>query len=618
MSSLIPESAAPLIEKILSEPILFKPARNPDKVSVRPSSYISLNGGQKTQSEALKEADESVPEKLSEKVKFKPKSMAEAVAAYTGRRFLTRTEKRREKLLKRELNKKELSKAKERVISLNDEDTGVNVENSTGEVSADEVSASEFSGFQTAGEEEEKEEEEKEGEENISRDFDEKAINNKIELKRQLKDDLSSPNSSADEDHIAAKRSVSSPSKRETTPPTSPENEEVKFPFKTADFFDIDEWSDDHGSNGSKRVVKNWKYLKQHKPLGLINHGVTCYINSAVQALIHIPALQHYLLQVYRNKHPSVSPRSVTAVLAAVTARMWQLEKSPKKPLYVNPKRLIKRLEDINCMMSEWQQEDSHEYFMSLMSRLQEDSTPKGVKLNESIMYDIFGGLLQQVVHCQKCNNVSKTQQEFYDLSVGLDGKKTKNQPQLEKDESRSRYSIQSSLRDFFSPELIRRDKKDESTGYFCETCKERTNAMKKSTIDRAPETLAVHLKRFRFNGTSSSKVKAGVSYPSLLELTPFTTDGKTSTLYRLCSVIVHEGRSISSGHYIAHCRQPDGTWETYDDEYINRISERQVLKDPSAYVLVYTRLTHKDVTKKRSADVQNGRSANLKRAKKA
>lgn len=609
MSSLIPESAAPLIERILSEPISFKPARNPDKVSVRPSSYISLNGAPKTLAEPQNQVQENVQEKLSENAKTKPKSMAEAVAAYTGKRFLTRTEKRKEKLLRRESNKRQLSK--ETVISFsdNDDDTGVDVEES--------VSADEFAGFQTA-EEDEKEEEgkEEEGEENTSRDFDDKAIISKIELKKQLKDDLSSPNTSADEENAAPRPSVSSPTKRETTPPTSPENEEVNCPIDTTDFFEIDEWSDDRGSNGSKRIVKNWKNLKQQKPLGLVNHGVTCYMNSAIQALIHIPALQHYLLQVYGHKHPSISPRSVTADLAALTAKMWQLEKMPKKPLYINPKRLIKRLDDINCMMSEWQQEDSHEYFMSLMSRLQEDSTPKGVKLNESIIYDIFGGLLQQVVHCQKCDNVSKTQQEFYDLSVGLDGKKRKNQPQVEKEEIKSRYSIQNSLRDFFSPELIRRDKKDDSTGYFCEHCKERTNGMKKSTIDRAPEALAIHLKRFRFNGTSSSKVKAGVGYPSLLDLTPFTTDGKSATLYRLCSVIVHEGRSISSGHYIAHCRQPDGTWETYDDEYINRISEKQVLKDQSAYVLVYTRLTHKDVTKKRSADEE--RSSNMKKVKKA
>ena len=68
-------------------------------------------------------------------------------------------------------------------------------------------------------------------------------------------------------------------------------------------------------------------------------------------------------------------------------------------------------------MMSEWQQEDSHEYYMSLISRLQEDST-KG-KLNESIIYDIFGGLLNQRITCHECHNVSITKQEFYDLSLG-------------------------------------------------------------------------------------------------------------------------------------------------------------------------------------------------------
>ena len=68
---------------------------------------------------------------------------------------------------------------------------------------------------------------------------------------------------------------------------------------------------------------------------------------------------------------------------------------------------------------------------------------------------------------------------------------------------------------------------------------------------------------------------------------------------YQLISVVVHEGRSISSGHYIAHCRQPSGQWMTYDDEYINSISEKQVLKEPNAYYLIYTRLKHKDQSAK-------------------
>jgi ubiquitin carboxyl-terminal hydrolase 10 len=249
--------------------------------------------------------------------------------------------------------------------------------------------------------------------------------------------------------------------------------------------------------------------------------------------------------------------------------------------------------------MSEWQQEDSHEYFMSLLSRLQEDSTPKGHKLNESTIYDIFGGLLNQSVTCKSCGHVSKTNQEFYDLSLHLGNSRKNSQtgdgnslPQ-EEETVKQRYSIQKSINDFFSPELIKTDKSDKS-GYVCENCKKRTNAIKISSIDRAPETLLVHLKRFRFNGSSSSKVKQGVSYPSMLDLSQYTTNDD-NVLYELISVVVHEGRSVSSGHYIAHCRQPDGTWATHDDEYINAITEKQALRDPSAYYLVYTRLTSKE-----------------------
>ena len=70
---------------------------------------------------------------------------------------------------------------------------------------------------------------------------------------------------------------------------------------------------------------------------------------------------------------------------------------------------------------------------------------------------------------------------------------------------------------------------------------------------------------------------------------------------YQLLSVVVHEGRSLSSGHYITHCKQPDGSWATYDDEYINKISEREVLREPNAYYLLYTRLTPKAIKLQKS-----------------
>ncbi|KAI5968363.1 hypothetical protein KGF57_000222 [Candida theae] len=394
--------------------------------------------------------------------------------------------------------------------------------------------------------------------------------------------------------------------KSSSTPPTSPEDSDAQKCLVHEQYYSINELPSDRGSNGSKRIYKNWRQLANTKPpVGLLNHGVTCYMNSAIQSLVHIPAFQHYLNDIYEGKVANLKPRSVSQVLAELSKRMW----SPNKPTakYINPKKIIQRLDDINCMMSEWQQEDSHEYYMSLMSRLQEDSVPKGHKLNESIIYDIFGGLLHQKITCQQCHNVSSTKQEFYDLSLGLNRKKYQNS---------CRFTIEKSINEFFSDEVIRKNESDSKSGYYCEQCRDFTQANKISSIITAPETLTIHLKRFKFNGNSSSKVKQGISYSKYLDLTKYMDQeseserdargegakanksirsSPSSAKYQLIAVIVHEGRSISSGHYICHVLQPDGvSWSTYDDEYINRIDERRALSDANAYVLVYTKLTPK------------------------
>ncbi|KAI5955242.1 hypothetical protein KGF54_001803 [Candida jiufengensis] len=418
-------------------------------------------------------------------------------------------------------------------------------------------------------------------------------------------EDIYEDNKSNDRKSITSRKSNS-------TPPTSPEedvnisikdntdNESMKsFSTTTTDdlsnFYKINELNSDRGSNGSKRIYKNWRELKDQKPpIGLLNHGVTCYMNSAIQSLIHIPAMQHYLNDVYNDTLTNngklttnyIKPRSITHALAELSKKMWNPVPTNLKNGYINPKKIITRLDEINCMMSEWQQEDSHEYYMSLISRLQEDSTPKGTKLNKSIIYDIFGGLLNQKITCMRCNNESITKQEFYDLSLGLNKKKYKNN---------YKFSIEKSIFDFFNNEILKIQENDKKSGYYCETCKKFTSANKKSTIERSPEILTIHLKRFKFNGNSSSKVKQSINYSEYLNLNKYLLDPNEQAQYQLISVIVHEGRSISSGHYITHVLQPNGVdWCTYDDEYINKIDEKKAFSDPNAYVLIYTKLTPK------------------------
>ncbi|ODV80649.1 ubiquitin-specific protease [Suhomyces tanzawaensis NRRL Y-17324] len=613
----------PLIDRYLTNPLTFKPGKAvSDPSSDRPASYIVLS----RLKNPVAPAPKVLPEPEEAPMKPKPRSMAEAVAAYTGKKFLTKSEKR---LLNK--HKKQAKQAED----ADDEDVG---EAFLSEGDSHYESASEylegtdspFTGFseasgdtsegeKTPATEDEKTpatEEEKNPvteDENTSAPAknekgpaeetpDDDSDDNDFERSASSSSELSDAPVDEDADMEQLKHDLKADAAQtlpqeesKSTPPTSPEEEaDAKPPVSLDGFYDFNENYNDRGANGSSRIHKSWRQLATSRPVGLLNHGVTCYMNSAIQSLVHIPAMVHYLNEVSAGSFDSsIKPRSVTHVMAELAAKMWGMDgaKAKGKPAkYINPKKIILRLDDINCMMSEWQQEDSHEYYMSLMSRLQEDSTPKGKKLNQSVIYDIFGGLLDQHITCSVCHNVSETKQEFYDLSLGLNKKKHKTLD--EGAQTSHKYSIEKSMRDFFSNELIKVDKSDNS-GYFCDKCDKRTCANKISFINRSPETLTIHLKRFKFNGNSSSKMKQAISYSKYLDLSEYTAD-KTPTKYKLISVIVHEGRSISSGHYVAHCVQPDGSWATYDDEYINKIHERQALSDPAAYVLVYTKLTPK------------------------
>lgn len=349
-------------------------------------------------------------------------------------------------------------------------------------------------------------------------------------------------------------------------------------------FYDINENASDRGTRQTgPSILKSWtNQFKGKSPGGLVNKGVTCYMNAAVQTLVHIPAIAHYLNDVSQDKYKStISPRSVTFTLAILFRQMMD-----KRQVY--PMKMIRRLEDINCMMSEWNMEDSHEYFMSLMSRLQEDSTPKGQKLNTSILHSIFGGNVSQKVTCKKCGHVSTTMQDLYDLPVSFSNKKRAR--------ISGRYELEDSIKDFFSPESIRYDPKSKS-GYDCDKCKTQTDAVKVSRLNDAPEHLAVHIKRFQFEGTHSRKLKEQMNYPLELDLRDYSVNG-APLKYKLLGVIVHHGRSVNSGHYVALCRQPNGTWTEYDDEELRGISEKKVLDQDSAYMLVYSKLTPKPAAK--------------------
>ncbi|KAF5213385.1 hypothetical protein E0198_000906 [Clavispora lusitaniae] len=617
----------PLVDRILSNPLTFVAAKQPEKEThEQPPSYIVLGKKSKPLPNMLK------PKTAKPEVK-RPKSMAEAIAAYTGKKYASKEKKPKPRPESSDDEKYESAsefqtdssfqgfKSSEGSDTKSDKsDKSDESDSEDGEYESAGVSIDSETDGEESGSDSEPESDSQLEVSALEEESGEQSDEEKSEVETETKSEPMTPStetqskeSSFDEPSQESDRETETPNetlrtlKRELKEELQedpkgklPDNENGSLHQNEKELIDKEQDDDSHPSGKltqtkqedsqelyeflrpneprpqSGRIATHWSpSCVSSRPSGLVNFGVTCYMNSAIQAMMHIPAVQQYLAEVQQGKH-KLPPRSVTHTFAELANKMWR--SGSRK--YVNPKRLVQRLGDINCMMSEWQQEDSHEYLMSLMARLQEDSTPKGRKLAESVVYDIFGGVLDQEVVCQQCGGVSTTKQEFYDLSLGLRKRRAEG----------GRYSIEKSIADFFSRETIKRDAADAASGYHCERCQQRTVATKKSTVADAPQTLVVHVKRFKFNGNSSAKVKQPVAYTKYLDLTPYMTSG-SECRYQLLAVIVHEGRSMSSGHYVAHCLQPDGTWATYDDEYINQIAERDALNDPAAYCLVYTRL---------------------------
>ena len=109
----------------------------------------------------------------------------------------------------------------------------------------------------------------------------------------------------------------------------------------------------------------------------------------------------------------------------------------------------------------------------------------------------------------------------------------------------------------------------------------------------KLPDTLCVHLKRFRHDYSFSSKISTKVSFPLAgLDLSPWlhTRQSEESHTYSLTGVICHHGVSGIGGHYTCYCYNPvSDSWYHYDDSTVRKVDPATVANTDSAYVLFYS-----------------------------
>jgi ubiquitin carboxyl-terminal hydrolase 36/42 len=286
----------------------------------------------------------------------------------------------------------------------------------------------------------------------------------------------------------------------------------------------------------SASVALEWRGVAKPGP-GLRNVGNTCFLNSALQCLLHTPPV------IYAEH----SCRSQFCALCSLK----RLSQAHSNSLV--PQDFIQCLRLIGKQFRLGRQEDSHEFLRCVVERLPKD-----------FVQATFRGKLRSLVRCQICHYESETLEDFLDLSLEISGP-----------------DLQRCLATFCREEVL-----DANNKYFCARCQKKVVATKQFSIRSCPAVLTVHLKRFT---NQMRKDARPVAYAQELDLAPFC--GQPAK-YRLYAVLVHQGGTVHSGHYYAFVQAGNHLWYEMNDSIVTPTSAQRALSNAAAYILFYKQAT--------------------------
>ncbi|KAL8940542.1 MAG: hypothetical protein Q9216_002759 [Gyalolechia sp. 2 TL-2023] len=371
-------------------------------------------------------------------------------------------------------------------------------------------------------------------------------------------------------------------------------------------------------------------YLKLPRT-GLVNFGVTCYMNATVQCLLAtIPLSQFFLDNRWRDfvvKNWKGSNGIMPEIYANLIRSLWKGNVQSVRPITL--RRLCARLNQ------EWgldRQQDAKEYLDFLLDCLHEDLNQRWEKQplvpltikqeltrermpiqdvskiewqryshrEASFISNLFAGQHASRLRCTTCKNTSTTYEAFYSISVEI--------PQKGKG-----ADIHDCLRSYCQEERLSKDEM-----WKCPHCKCQREATKQITITRAPQFLVVHFKRFSAGkNESTKKVHTPINFPlhglniESYMVPSLSAAGKGRDqlidehpdaavtppfLYDAYAVMRHLGASGNGGHYISLVRDAArGCWRKFDDDRVsdfdpNRLKSDQRLQNEQAYLVFYGR----------------------------
>ena len=376
----------------------------------------------------------------------------------------------------------------------------------------------------------------------------------------------------------------------------------------------------------TSRTVSRYRKLPR---TGLVNFGVTCYMNATLQCLLAtIPLSQFFLGDQWRNytqKNWKGSNGILPEYFANLIRSLWNDDSRPVRPSSL--RSFCARLKD------EWgvdRQQDAKEFFDFIVDCLHEDLntnynrnplrplTDQDERIRESwpiqkaaktewsryshressYISELFAGQHASKLKCTTCNSTSTTYEPFYSISVEI----PRQEPR------RGMWDLHNCLRSYCHEEKLSGDEV-----WKCPHCKREREATKQITVTRAPQFLVIHFKRFEMRKGDAKKVHTLINFPLYgLDIGDYMVRGDASSnmsyeedhdpattapfVYDCYAVMRHIGNSGNGGHYISLVRDAvRGCWRKFDDDRVSdfdpaKLKGDKSLQNEQAYLLFYGR----------------------------
>jgi ubiquitin C-terminal hydrolase len=310
---------------------------------------------------------------------------------------------------------------------------------------------------------------------------------------------------------------------------------------------------------------------------GLANIGNTCYLNSAIQALRHVPLFSRYFTtdEWNRHRHPDRKGYGLAAETAALASTLSTATSAVVPAKFVKEFITFARTfnedimfgaqadaaEAVQILLDGLHTQQSREVSMTIRGAAKTPEMAEYIRSLESWstffrkeysqISENFYGQTQTRIICTECTETITRYEPWSVLKAPIPGADKAGAPAPD---------LRACIAATFATETLE--------DYTCGKCSKRGVARIEHHMSRMPRTLILSLKRFTNQG---AKVRARIDYDehdvSFAEWNAWPTLlAEKNTHYRVIATIEHLG-SMMGGHYMMRGRDSGGSWTIYDDQ---------------------------------------------------